>query len=311
MTIRFTVERERWWNHATAVAESIHGLVPVVKGNGYGFGRAGLAIAASKLSPILAVGTIHELEGLDEIDEIPDDTVFVVLTPTLTPPATTDPVLTVGNHAHIAALAGWHGRVIVKLESDMHRYGGAVSLVVDAQRAGLRTVGVAIHPPLAGDDEERRDRILAMLPDIDPTLDVWLSHLAPATYDALPDSHRYKLRVGTYLWHGDRSALQLEADVLEVRGVRAGDRAGYRLHEVPVDGHLVMVGAGTANCVAPLSDGRSPFHFARRRLDLLEPPHMHTSMVLVPDGDPCPAVGDWVDLQRPLTMTAVDELRWV
>ena len=38
---------------------------------------------------------------------------------------------------------------------------------------------------------------------------------------------------------------------------------------------------------------------------------MHTSMVLVPFGQPCPVVGDWVDLQRPLTMTTLaDELRW-
>ena len=39
-----------------------------------------------------------------------------------------------------------------------------------------------------------------------------------------------------------------------------------------------MVGAGTAHGVQPLDDGRSPFHFARQRLALLEPPHMHTSM---------------------------------
>ena len=71
-----------------------------------------------------------------------------------------------------------------------------------------------------------------------------------------------------------------------------------------------MIGAGSTGGVAPLADGRSPFHFARRRLELLEPPHMHTSMAFVPDGDPCPTTGEWVDLQRPLTMTAADEVRW-
>lgn len=311
MTIRLTVDRDRWWNHVTYVASTVTGLVPVIKGNGYGFGRSGLAIAAAKLSPILAVGTIHELEGLDRIPDVPGDTIWVVLTPTLTPPDSTAPVLTVGNRAHIDALAGWDGRVIVKLETDMHRYGGDASLVVDAQRAGLRTVGVAIHPPLAGDDEAHRDQIVRLLPDIDPSLDVWVSHLAPATYESLPDTHRYKLRLGTYLWHGDREAMKLEADVLEVRRVVAGDRAGYRLSEVRSDGHLAMIGAGTANGVAPLRDGASPFHFSRHRLDLLEPPHMHTSMVVVPAGTPCPEVGDWVDLQRPLTMTHVDQLTWV
>ncbi len=38
---------------------------------------------------------------------------------------------------------------------------------------------------------------------------------------------------------------------------------------------------------------------------------MHTSMAIVADGDACPAAGEWVDLQRPLTTTAVDELVWL
>ena len=305
MTIRLTVDRDRWWNHVTDVAATVAGLVPVVKGNGYGFGRTGLAIAAAKLSPIIAVGTVHELSGL------PAEVTPVVLTPSLRPPAGTDAVLTVGSPAHIAALDGWHGRVIVKLPSAMQRYGGDIGLVAGAQRAGLRTVGVAVHPPLAGTDDDHRADIVARLPEIDTSLDVWVSHVAPATYETLPDSHRYHLRLGSYLWHGDRESLHLEADVIDARPATAGSRAGYHLTPVPADGTLVMIGAGTANGVHPLADGRSPFHFERTRMALLEPPHMHTSMTFVPDGEPCPRPGDWVDLQRPLTMTAVDELRWI
>ena len=299
------MNRTRWWNHVTYVAETVGGLVPVVKGNGYGLGRDTLAAAAAKLSPIIAVGTVHELADL------PAETIPVVLTPTLTAPESTEPVLTVGSEAHIAALHGWGGRVIVKLASSMQRYGGGVELVSAAQQAGLRTVGVSIHPPLAGDDAAHRIDIVRHLPQIDPSLDVWVSHLAPTTYDTLPTSHRYKLRVGTYLWHGDREALRLEADVLDTRQVSAGQSAGYRLSAVPGDGTLVMIGAGTANGVTSNVDGRSPFHFERTRLNLLEAPHMHTSMVFVPAGEPCPVTGDWVDLQRPLTMTSSDELRWI
>jgi alanine racemase len=304
VTIRLTVQRERWWQHATDIAATVEGLVPVVKGNGYGFGRAGLAVAAAKLSPLVAVGTVHELVGL------PDEVTGVVLTPTWHRPDTTEPVLTVGSHDHIAALRGWDGRVVLKLESEMRRYGGGVELVEAAQRAGLRTVGVSIHPPLAGSEDEHRAQIVRHLPDIDPSLDVWVSHLAPTTYEGLPGSHRYKLRLGSYLWHGDREALHLEADVIDVRPVRAGERAGYRLTEVTGDGTLVMIGAGTANGVTTLADGRSPFHHDRTRLALHEPPHMHTSMVFVPAADACPRPGGWVDLQRPLTQTTVDELHW-
>jgi alanine racemase len=305
VTIRLTVDRDRWWRHVTDVAASVDGLVPVVKGNGYGFGRANLALAARRLSPIIAVGTVHELDGL------PDDVTAVVLTPTLTPPTDTEPVLTVGSHRHLDALDGWGGRVVVKLESPMRRYGGPVGLVAEAQRRGLRTVGVAIHPPLAGSDEQRLGFIAEQLPFIDPTLDVWLSHLSPGSYELLPDTHRYKLRIGSYLWHGDREAIRLEARVLDTRQAEAGTTAGYRLRVIERDATIVMIGAGSASGVASLPDGRSPFHFARRRLELVESPHMHTSMVLVPSGEPCPEVGDWVDLQRPLTMTSADELRWI
>src|SRR5436190_24374204 len=34
VTIRLSVDRDRWWAHVTDVAESVEGLVPVVKGNG-------------------------------------------------------------------------------------------------------------------------------------------------------------------------------------------------------------------------------------------------------------------------------------
>jgi alanine racemase len=304
VTIRLSVDRERWWNHVTDVAAGVDGLIPVVKGNGYGFGRVGLALAAVELSPVIAVGTVHELEGL------PEGCIPVVLTPTLTPPPSTDVVLTVGNQRHVDVLDGWPGRVIVKLESSMHRYGGSIALVERAQGAGLRTVGVAIHPPLEGSEEQRLGDITSHLPEIDPSLDVWVSHISPGTYASLPTTHRYKLRAGSYLWHGDREALRLEADVLDTRHVRAGTTAGYRLGVIEADGTLVMIGAGSANGVALLPGGLSPFHFARSRMTLIEPPHMHTSMALVVDGGACPEVGDWVDLQRPLTTTVVDELVW-
>jgi hypothetical protein len=98
--------------------------------------------------------------------------------------------------------------------------------------------------------------------------------------------------------------------VLATRPVTAGAKVGYRLTTVDADGTLVMVGAGSANGVTALPGDTSPFHFARTRMALVEPPHMHTSMAFVPSGQACPEVGDWVDLQRPLTMTAIDELLW-
>jgi len=286
------------------VVNDVDGLVPVVKGNGYGFGRIELARIAAEFTDTVAVGTIHELDGL------PEHLNAVVLTPTLTPPPTSAPVLTVGNSAHIEALSDWPGRVLVKLTSSMHRYGRGPELLDEARRAGLDVVGVSIHPPLAGTADDHRREIVELVDGLDPDVTVWVSHLDPVTYATLPDTHSYRLRLGTGLWHGDKSFLHLDADVIDVRAVNSGEPVGYRQTPVTDDGHLVMIGAGTANGVTPLADGRSPFHFRRRRLDLHEPPHMHTSMAFVPHADPVPSIGERIDLQRPLTMTVIDEYVW-
>ena len=333
VTLRLTVDTGAWQRHIDAVVAATDGLVPVVKGNGYGFGRSALALVAATMADTIAVGTVHELDVLDTTADIaapraasgaapstapgaapstaPCD--VTVLTPTLHAPDVPHDrvVLTVGSSEHVAALAGWPGRVVVKVASAMRRYGEDPDLLDRARDAGLDVIGWSIHPPLAGTDRDRLDEITALLPHLDPGFTVWLSHLAPDALALLPDSHRYRLRVGTWLWHGDKSALHLNAEVLAIRPVAAGDRAGYRLVPVPTDGTLVMVGAGSAHGVAPLADGRSPFHHRRRRVDLLEPPHMHTSMLFVPDGDPVPEVGERIDVQRPLITTHVDHVEWV
>jgi alanine racemase len=305
VTITLSVRTALWRSHVARIVNHVDGLVPVVKGNGYGFGRVRLAELAAEFTDTVAVGTVHELDGL------PAGLHAVVLTPSLTAPPSTDAVLTVGSDAHVGALRGWPGRVVVKVASSMRRYGRGTELVEHATRAGLDVVGVSIHPPLAGTSDEHRLEIESLLPDVDPELPVWVSHLDPVSYAALPAGYDYRLRLGTTLWHGDKSFLHLHADVLDVRPVAAGEPAGYHQRPVPDDGHLVMIGAGTANGVTSLPDGRSPFHHRRQRLDLHEPPHMHTSMAFVAEGDPVPDPGAAVDLQRPLTMTTVDRFEWL
>ena len=314
MALRLTVQRATWQAHVGHVAATVDGLVPVVKGNGYGFGRATLHPLIKGLSDYVCVGTTHEL------DNVSDRVTPVVLTPTLIPPPVTavPAILTIGSLHDVAALAGWRGRVIVKLQSSMHRYGTTQdelqTVVAAAAQGGLDIVGYALHLPLAGNDFDRVTEVDAWLPRVDPLSPLWLSHLQPSSYSDLraryPD-RQFRLRLGTALWHGDKSFLQLHANVTAVHTVRAGERAGYHLTEIPSDGHLVLIDAGSSHGVGPLSGGASPFHFARTRLALLEPPHMHTSMVVAPEGTPCPVVGDWVDVQRPLISTLVDEVEWV
>lgn len=309
MTVRLTIRTAIWRSQVARIANAVDGLVPVIKGNGYGFGRNWLADTAAQFCDTVAVGTVHELDGL------PDELTPVVLTPTLTAPTSTHPILTVGADEHLAALAGWKGRVLVKLASPMRRFGRDTALIDRVLASGLEVVGVSIHPQLAGTDAEHAAIITELLPTIDPAIPVWVSHLDLDSYARLPTTHSYRLRLGTMLWHGDKQALHLTADVIDVSSVNAGDNAGYRMGQVGGNGHLVMIGAGTANGVTAIDQGDlgslSPFHFERTRLALHEAPHMHTTMAFVPDGSPTPAIGDRVDLQRPMHMTAVDEYEWL
>lgn len=322
MTISLTVDERAWRAHLAEVADGVAGLVPVVKGNGYGFGLKLLAREATRLAGTIAVGNIHEAALVR--DAAPEAT-LLVLTPLSIAPVGGWPahaVPTIGSCAHVAVLtrAGWSGSASLKLRSSMHRYGVAAEdrdAVADAaHRAGIEITSYVLHLPLIGDaypEQRAVEEIETWLATTAPSIPMSVSHLSPQGFAELRRRHpdrRLGLRLGTTLWHGDRSFLRLGADVVDTRPVGAGTPAGYRLGEVVEGGTLVMIGAGSANGVAPLPDGRSPFHYAHRRLALVEAPHMHTSMVFVPRGEPCPSVGDRVDLQRPLTTTTVDEIVW-
>lgn len=62
MSLTLTVAGDRWRDHLRAIAESTPGLVPVAKGNGYGFTVGRLARKTAWLgADTLAVGTYDEL----------------------------------------------------------------------------------------------------------------------------------------------------------------------------------------------------------------------------------------------------------
>ena len=316
MTVRLTVDRARWDTHVTAaLADYGDGLVAVVKGNGYGFGRA--VLHQEVAGTMVCVGTVHEL------GDVPAALKPIVLTPTLQAPTDTRPVLTVGSLEHVRVLAGWQGGVIVKLASSMRRYGATPTelppLLTAIEQVGLEIIGFGLHLPLAGNDDSRLAEIEAWLPLVPTTAELWVSHLRPEAFRALITTHRdrrFRIRVGTALWHGIPRAdfITLTADVVQAQHVRAGELAGYHNTPIPFDGTLIALGAGSTHGIAPLDDAdptrRSPFHFERHRLALLERPHMHTSIAVVPAGQPTPRVGDWVDVQRPLITTQIDDLLW-
>ncbi len=317
MTVRLAVHESQWQSHVQQTASQMPDIVPVVKGNGYGFRRWNLMPVAGQLGNEIAVGTVYEARDL------PSHARAIVLTPTLTAPPSnmsSNTVLTVGSLHHVVALERfqWTGDVMVKLRSSMHRYGVSVSelpQILDACRGTrLNVHGYSIHPPLQSEMKSRVKEIVTWAQHLSAETPLYLSHLDSSAYatlcQMLPD-RKLKIRMGTELWHGDKSMMRLSTDIIDHHSVEPGETAGYKQIPISSPGEVVMVGAGTAHGVSLLENGRSPYHYQRQRLNLLEPPHMHTSMLLVARGRPIPAIGEWIDLQQPLTRIQVDLLQWV
>ena len=277
LTLR--IDAARWRAHHRAVLSAERDLVPVVKGNGYGVGRARLfeevrALESDVGVDLVAVGTYAEArEALAVLTRR-----VLVLTPWRAADATYDSRLvhTVSRLADVSALAAADraaGPAHVLLEglTTMRRHGVAQAqvgeLVAAVRAAGdrLEVEGLALHQPIDRHDavhpvEESAGWIEAVTGAGLPLSSVFVSHLEPAEVADLSarfPSVRVRPRVGTRLWLGDRGALRATATVLDAHAVRRGDRYGYRQRRAPSAGWIVVVGGGTANGIG-LEAPRSP-----------------------------------------------------
>lgn len=342
MTFTLYVDGRRWRAHTDQVLAGTPGLVPVIKGNGYGYGADLLAAEASRLGvATVAVGEPHEvaavragfagdiavlrphLPGVDAVPE-PDDRV----------------IRTVATLDGLRALAGH--RVVVELLTSMQRFGledGELEQV-GVLLADTRHAGFALHLPMVGSGRpaeveaalsrlERRGLLTAA-----QQATLWVSHLSEAELTTLAARHpgvSLRARVGTRLWLGDRAAAQARGTVLAVHRLARGQRYGYRQHKAPRAGHLVVVGGGTSHGVAlsapspagsvaqrartvaaggleALGRSLSPFHVQGAQRWFAEPPHMQVSMIWLPDGVAVPAVGAELDTDVRMTTASFDRI---
>jgi alanine racemase len=318
MTLRLTVNRQAWLGHVHAQAALLGNselLVPVVKGNGYGFGRPILIEQATQFASEIAVGTVFEAH------DVPVSHTPIVLTPVGNELPTSLPhnaVLIVGSVQHVNTLVshGWSGRVIIKLRSSVQRFGVTagelVSVVGAVNAAGFEQHGWSVHPPLDGTTSAHAQEIAQWLNVVPNNLPMYISHVDADSLNTLRAANQQRkiiARSGTSLWLGDKSMLTLGTDVLDVSRVNGGT-AGYRNTPISGSGSLVVVGCGSSHGVTANAGDLSPFHFAKQRLAMLEPPHMHSTILFIQDGENCPTVNDIVDVQQPLTRVFVDTIAW-
>jgi alanine racemase len=335
VSLTLQVDLDRWRRHLAQVRDTTVGLVPVIKGNGYGFGNTMLAGEAALLGlDTIAVGRPNEVA--DVIDAFEAD--VIVLEPWSARTAEQIPdtaaervVYTVSHLDALGELAasGAQARVIVELMTDLRRHGveeaALARLPKILESSAIELVGFSIHLPITSSPLSASAAVL----DADRKLNsagyaelpLYASHIEAAQTSDLPAAatHPLHIRVGTKLWLGDRGATSWSANVLDAHPVKKGDHVGYRQRRVGA-GHVVVLGAGTADGIAlaapsnPRSMGArgralanggldaagrslSPFTIGGRKRWFVEPPHMQTSMVWLPSSVTPPAIGDGVPVE--------------
>jgi hypothetical protein len=340
MTLTLYVDLARWRAHQRSVLDASPGLVPVIKGNGYGFGNARLGTEAALLGvDLVAVGTVDEVEAVQST--FSGD--VLVLTPSYDTPTMVAPPGTVQTVAHLERLRSLHGgeRIVLECLTSMHRHGLSAEDIaqVPALLDDVQLEGFAFHLPMdrhGGTDPvaEVRDWLRRLAAAGLPTDVAWVSHLTAADLGELRAAFpatTFRPRVGTALWLGDRDAFEARGTVLDVHRLAAGTRYGYRQRRTLRDSWLVVVSGGTAHGVAleaprtvrgALGRGKelavgslaaanralSPFRWAGRARWFAEPPHMHVSLVLLPASVRPPAIGDELPCEVRMTTLHPDRI---
>lgn len=341
--LTLTINSTRWHDHLRALAERVPGLVPVAKGNGYGFGLKMLGEETTRLGiERIAVGTPAEAAQIK--DHFDGDIVILSPWDRNDPQAVDearDPrvIVTVSHLTDLELLADHDGenpRVLVEVLTSMRRHGIPADdlAVVDRWRDQLSIEGWTIHLPMPGDGNRAEADKLGRTALQVLEAPLWFSHLP--THDYLEMSARLgddmaRLRMGTQLWLGDPKALQVTATVLDVHPVKRHQKIGYWQRPASHDGHLVVVSGGTSNGIgleAPTTaktlksravsvatgaleaTGRalSPYTILGEKRWFAEPPHMQSSLLLLPAKIDPPNVGDEIPVDVRNTIATFDHI---
>jgi alanine racemase len=346
MSLVLHVDGDRWRAHLRKVAENRPGLVPVIKGNGYGFGLRRLARKAAWLGvDTVAVGTPAEI---DDVASRFDGDILVLTgwrsfeAETIKPKYADRIIHTVGRIQDLEQLLDAEGtpRIVLERMTSMKRHGFTARGLRDAaeltrSRPGVRVEGASLHLPLGdGGNLAEAEELMTDLVAAGLTDHVWVSHLTTAEIDKLRQTYpevRFRQRIGTELWLGDRGALEVRAHVLDSHPVERGEVVGYRGRKLPRSGTVLVVSGGTAHGIgleAPTGDSsararvstvarggldalglvKSPFTVSGKARYFAEPPHMQASMLFLPSGVEVPDIGDTVGVRVRFTATEVDDV---
>lgn len=335
------VDSPRWFSHVASVLDRHpRRVIPVTKGNGYGFTNEFLARVSEELRvDAIAVGTVDEARQV-----LAHFGGFVQVLRPHTPGDSLDglPSRVVLHAASVNALSNLKGRrVIVQCATSLYDGGmdleDLASLVPHLEKGTVE--GFSLSLPLERHGRVRQlTELVAWMEwlrefHVDEPLRVYVNHVTDTEVSAL--GARYpeadiRVRLGTRLWLGDTRTLRIAGTVIGCEIVPRGGRFGYRQRRAASDLNIVTVVGGTAHGVgleaprvargterlkvvsragmAALNRNMSPFSWRGSRLWFAEPPHMSVSTLVVPKRVEPPAVGDLLPARLRYTTTRFDRV---
>ena len=326
MPLSLCVDGDKWRSHLTSMVSAKPGLVPVIKGNGYGFGLEFLAAEATRLGVnTVAVGLVSEVQKVRSAfaGEI------IILSPDLEFSDLSDSkvIQTISNPAALQKI-DTKANLIIEIRTPLNRHGIDIKdinqAIATVKDRGLNLRGFTLHLPIANIDHNWVTETLQNLPE---SSTIWISHLRDLekVCKAFP-TLTFRERIGTSLWLGADSALEAKATVLENRKIQG--TAGYQQRKV--NGSVIVASGGTAHGIgltAPQSDYsligrlkiiaralessfgkmRSPYRWQGKGLDFIETPHMQCSLLTF-NASNQPKPGDELTLRVRYTTTTFDQI---
>ena len=326
MPLSLSVDGKRWRTHLSSMLNHHPGLVPVIKGNGYGFGLSFLADEASRMGvETVAVGLASEVMVVRSSfkGEI------IILSPDGLENSELDEkcIVTISDLVDLKSIDKVQD-LIIEIGTPLQRHGISLDKVPAAVEViatrNLHCRGFTLHLPIADFDAGWVRRALTAIPSGST---VWVSHVPHLSQLRMDfPTLTFRERIGTHLWLGDDAALTVTATVLENRKITGV--AGYRQRKIK--GNVIVASGGTSHGIglsAPNGDrsvlgrtksfaraieallgrDRSPYKWNGKVLDFFEPPHMQCSM-LVHRGSDQPKVGDELELRVRYTTTTFDQV---
>lgn len=326
------VDGERWRHHiAHYVARHQGDLIPVIKGNGYGFGIPTLAReAASFEAQCVACYSAEEAAVIRS--QFQGDVLLLAPTESLEEEWVVHTIAPITEKFSDRKPA----RFLVELLSPVKRHGFLISDIAQVLKKysdGGVCEGLAIHLPI-----DQRSSVVDWISNQLKLLQVhgvtpneyqktiWVSHVSAEHLITLKKAWpeiRWRVRVGTDLWLGARTSLTATATVIDRHNLASGERVGYR-QIAPGKGWLIIAAGGTAQGIGLEAPTRgikalvkailrlfgwnpSPYSWNGSSLAFAEAPHMHNSLLFL-KGQSAPEIGEEIGLNVRFTTTTFHEI---